>query len=854
MITYKTKPDTEEEIKELLIPEIKEWFFKKFKNFSEPQLYGLLEVHNRSNILLSAPTGTGKTLTMMLSILNELIDCSKKRILEDRVYCVYISPLKALSRDIQKNLLEPLKEIEEITKREFGIRISIRTGDSTQAEKVNMLKHPPHILITTPESLALMLTSYKFRDHLKKVDWCCIDETHALAENKRGTHLVLSLERLQYISPGLCRIGASATISPLLEVAKFLVGSERDCKIIDIQYLKKFDLEVTSPVKDLVNTTYQEISDKMYGLLHKLIQEHKTTLIFTNTRAGTESVVHNLKEKFPQFYNEENIGTHHGSLSKELRFNTEDRLKQGKTLVCVSSTSLELGLDIGYIDLVICIGSPKSVARALQRLGRSNHQVEGVTKGKIIVTDRDDLVECGCLLKDALEKKIDRIHIPRNCLDVLAQQIIGMCLEQVWDERELFKILKQSYSYQDLTYKDYEDILKYLNGEYLSLEERNVYGKIWRNEGSLGKKGRLARVIYMTNIGTIPDQTGIIVKLGSLVIGTIDEAFLEKLKMGDVFVLGGSTYEFRSARGMTVNVRSAAGRLPTVPRWFSDNLPLSFDLAMQIQTFRKLMEEKMSLSKKEVLDFINSYLYVDEIAAEAIYNYFKIQYNYLTIPHKTKIVIENYIDERGKLYVIFHTLFGRRVNDCLSRSIAFIVARTQNRDIEVGISDNGFYLSSTKKINGLNALKLLKSKELEDILRLAIDKSEILRRRFRHCAGRALMILRSYKGNIKTVGRQQVSSMILLSAVRSISEDFPILKEARREILNDLMDLENAIDIVRLIENEKIKVKEMNTLVPSPFGIHLVLQGYSDILKIEERHEFLKRMHEYVQLKISMKK
>ena len=854
MIRYKTKPDTEENIKELLIPEIKEWFFKKFKNFSEPQLYGILEVYKRNNILLSAPTGTGKTLTIMLSILNELIDSAKKGILENRVYCVYISPLKALSRDIQRNLIEPLKEIEELNNEKYGIRVLIRTGDSTQAEKVNMLKNPPHILITTPESLALMLTSYKFRDHLKSVDWCCIDETHALAENKRGTHLVLSLERLQNISPGICRIGASATISPLSEIAKFLVGTNRDCIIVDVQYLKKFDLKVVSPVNDLVNTSYQEIFNKMYNLIHELIQEHKTTLIFTNTRAGTESVVHNLKEKFPEDYNESNISAHHGSLSKELRFNTEDNLKLGKTLVCVSSTSLELGLDIGYIDLVICIGSPKSVARALQRLGRSNHQVEGITNGKIIVTDRDDLVECSCLLKDALEKKIDRIHIPNNCLDVLAQQIVGMSLEQVWDERELFKIIKNAHPYRDLSYKDYEDILKYLSGEYLSLEERNVYGKIWRNDGSLGKKGRLARVIYMTNIGTIPDQTGIKVKLNDFIIGTIDEAFLEKLKVGDIFVLGGSTYEFRSARGMSVTVRSAVGRLPTVPRWFSDNLPLSFDLAMQIQTFRKLMEEKMSLSKKEVLDFINSYLYVDEIAAEAIYNYFRVQYDYLTIPHKTKIVIENYIDERGKLYVIFHTLFGRRVNDCLSRSIAFIVARTQNRDIEVGISDNGFYLSSTKKINGLNALKLLKSKELEDILRLAIDKSEILRRRFRHCAGRALMILRSYKGNIKTVGRQQVSSMILLSAVRSISEDFPILKEARREILNDLMDLENAIDIVRLIENEKIKVKEMNTLVPSPFGIHLVLQGYSDILKIEERHEFLKRMHEYVQLKISMKK
>ena len=855
MITYKQKPDTDESIFSILNPIVSRWFKNKFGKFSEPQKFSVIDINSRKNILVSASTGSGKTLTAFLSILNHLIDCSEKGILENKVYVIYCSPLKALNKDVSLNLIEPLQEMEEQANKKFGIRVGVRTGDTTAAEKQKMLANPPHILVTTPESLALMLSSPKFKDHLRNVDWFIVDEIHALAENKRGVHLSISMERLQRLSPAMSRVGLSATVAPLENVAHFLVGN-RKCEIVDIPSLKKLDLQVVSPVADLINTDYTTISNETYNLIDKLLQEHKTTLIFTNTRSGTERVVHHLKEKFPKNYSE-NIGAHHGSLSKGHRTELEKNLREGKLKAVVCSTSLELGIDIGYIDLVILLGSPKSVARALQRIGRSGHKLHDTTKGRIIVLDRDDLVECSVLLKSAVEKKIDRIHIPENCLDVLAQQIFGIAIEEQIHIEELFKMIKQSYCYRNLKREDFDQVMSYLAGEYSELEDRHIYAKIWIDKETkiIGKRGKMARVIYMTNIGTIPSESGVVVKVGDLAIGTIDEGFLERLKPGDVFVLGGNTYQFRNASGMVARVVAALGRRPTVPSWYSESLPLSFDLANEIGRFRKLILEHFAKkeSKGDILRFINKYLYLDDNAANAIYQYFKEQYEYAEIPTSTNLLVEHY-DEGEKKYAVFHTLYGRRVNDCLARAVAYAISKIQHRDVEIGISDNGFYVASVHPIQAVRAFEMLKSSRIEELMALALDKTEVLRRRFRHCAARALMILTNYKGHEKRVGRQQVSSMILLQAVKRISEDFPILKEARREVLEDLMDIENTKHVLKDINDGKVKIKEITTNVPSPFSFMLVLQGYLDVLRIEDRTEFLKRMHQSVIESIEMKK
>jgi len=842
----------EKEIKDSLEPLVKEWFFSKFKEFSLPQLYGVMPIFERKNILISAPTGGTKTLTAFLSILNYLVGLARKNELENKVYAVYCSPLKALSNDIFVNLVEPLAEIEELAKKKAiklqKIRVGLRTGDTPTEDRQKMLKQPPHILVTTPETLAIILNTIKFIELLKAVEFVIIDEIHALA-NKRGVHLSLSLERLEEVSKITpVRVGLSATIAPLEEIARFLVGcgEDRNCMMADVQFTKKIELKVLTPVTDLIDTTGEKLHSSLYTLIDKLVQEHKTTLIFTNTRSATERVVHHLKEMFPSRYLE-NIGAHHSSLSRAHRFDIEQRLREGKLRVVVTSTSLELGIDIGYIDLVILLGSPKSVARSLQRIGRSGHKLHDVAKGVFIAMDRDDLVECCVLAKEGVERKIDKVQIPQNCLDVLSQQIYGMAIYKVWEEDDMFSLIRKSYCYKELKREDFLEVISYLSGEY-ELEARNVYAKIWYDKKTkqIGKRGKLARVIYMTNIGTIPEESFINVVIAGGErkderVGMIDEAFLERMKPRDVFVLGGNKYQYLFSRGMNAYVSASVNRSPTIPSWFSEMLPLSFDSALEIGRFRKLVEEKMGKNAKEIKGFIKEYLYCSEQVAEVVYNYFYEQYKFAKIPNERKLLVEYYKSEKN--YVIFHSLYGRRVNDALSRALAYLVAQAGGRDVEIGISDNGFFLAG-EKMQIEKALAFLNSKNLKEVLEEAVDRTEVLNRRFRHCATRALMILRNYKGISRSVGKQQMKSHFLLASVKKISRNFPILKEARREVLEDLMDIENAKLVLDWIKEGKLKVEKINTNLPSPFALNLILQGYADLLKIEDKIAFLKRMHE----------
>lgn len=856
------KPRTKQEIEKIFNPLVREWFFSRFSEFSEPQLYGVMPIYERKNILISAPTGSTKTLTAFLSILNYLVNLAEKNELEDKVYAVYVSPLKALNNDIFINLETPLKEIKEIAKKHNiklqDIRVAVRTGDTTSEQKTAMLKKSPHILITTPESLAIILSSSRFIDLLKAVEFLILDEIHALASNKRGVHLNLSIERLNDLSiikP--VRIGLSATIAPIEEIAKYLVGydndKERDCLIADIQTIKKMDLKVLCPVSDLIDTSAGQMHKGLYELLDDLIQKHKTTLIFTNTRSATERVINHLKEMFPTKYLDD-IGAHHSSLSKESRFNIEQRLREGKLKVVVTSTSLELGIDVGYIDLVILLGSPKSVARALQRTGRAGHKLHDISKGRLVVLDRDDLIECSVLLKEGIEKRIDKVQIPKNCLDVLSQHIYGMAIQQKWNIDDMLNVIKSSYCYHSLKRNDFLSVISYLAGEY-ALDSRDVYAKIWYDSSTkeIGKRGKLARMIYMTNIGTIPEESFINVKIAMPVdrkdetIGKIDEGFLERLKKNDVFVLGGNKYQFLYTRGMNLYVNASVQKQPTIPSWFSEMLPLSFDLACAIQHFRKLMDEKFEVKKseKDIKEFIKDYLYVDENSVNAVYNYFYEQYNYAKIAHEYRLLIEHF-SERTKHYIIFHSLYGRRVNDALSRAIAYLVAQERARDVELGISDNGFFLASPDKMQVEKALKLLTSENIKEVLEQAVEKTEVFKRRFRYCAARSLMILRNYKGRSKTAGKMQFKSGFLLGAVQKVSKEFPILREAKREVLEDLMDIENAKKVLDWIKENRVKIEVLHKELPSPFAFNLVMQGHADLMKVEDKVEFLKRMHKAI--------
>jgi ATP-dependent helicase Lhr and Lhr-like helicase len=854
------EPHTTDDTCKILNPLVKEWFFSRFKDFSFTQLYGVKTINDRKNVLISAPTGGTKTLTAFLSIINYLVGLALKNELENKIYAVYVSPLKALSNDILVNLERPLQEIVEMAREKHieiqEIRVGLRTGDTTPYERSKMVKKPPHIFVTTPESLSIVLTTKKFVENLHALEFLIIDEIHAMA-NKRGVYLSLTLERLSDVSlieP--VRIGLSATVAPVEDIARFLVGNERDCLIALVKLLKKIDIGMISPSSSLIEAESLENQKRLYKILDDLIDNHKTTLIFTNTRNATERIIHYLDMHFPGKY-EGLIGAHHSSMSKDQRFSIEERLRNGELKVVVSSTSLELGIDIGDIDLVVLLKSPKGVARALQRIGRAGHKLHENPKGRFVVLDRDDLVECGILMKHMIEKIIDKVQIPKNALDVLAQQIYGMAITKVWKMEEMLALIRKSYCYEKLTREDFLSVISYLAGDY-ALEHRHVYAKIWydQDSGEIGKKGKLARIIYMTNIGTIPEEGFISVVIASPpdqkgnIMGKIDEGFLERLKKGDVFVLGGKKYQFMYSRGMKAFVRSNVSKQVTIPSWFSEMLPLSFDVAVAIGRFRRLISEKIH-DEIRCVKFIQEHIYCKSSEAKLIYDYFKEQGDFSEIPSDHILVVEKF--KSDKEYLLFHSMYGRRVNDALSRAYGYAAARLRMRDIELGINDNGFYIAG-KKLDAEKILKWVKSKDLEMILKEAVEKTDVLQRRFRHCASRSLMILRNYKGRSKSVGKQQVHSFFLLSAVRKISNEFPILQEARREVFEDVMDIVNAKNVLDNIEKGRIKFKVVNTLIVSPFGLILMMQSHSDLIKIEDRVDFLRRMHQLHLNEIERKK
>jgi ATP-dependent Lhr-like helicase len=421
-----------------------------------------------------------------------------------------------------------------------------------------------------------------------------------------------------------------------------------------------------------------------------------------------------------------------------------------------------------------------------------------------------------------------------------------MAISRIWDADEMLRVIRRAYPYEKLTKDDFLSVISYLAGDY-ALEHRNVYAKIWHDakENKIGKRGKLARVIYLTNLGTIPSEEGVSVVVNSgerrgSVVGRIDEAFLEKLKRGDIFVLGGQKYQFIHSMGMKAFVHAGITKNPTIPSWFSEMLPLNFELARGIGRFRKLVKERLG-KREECIGFIREFLYCKEYVAEEIYDYIKQQKEFSEVPDEKTIVVEKFKEE--KEYLLFHSLYGRRVNDALARAYGFAAGRVKTRDVEIGVNDNGFFIAG-ESLDENKILNWVRAKDLRAILKEAIEKTEVLRRRFRHCAGRSLMILRNYKGREKSVGRQQVHSELLFSAVKKLSDDFPILREARREVMEDLMNVHDAERVLEWIESGEVKIKLVRTPLVSPFGLNLMLQGRSDLIKMEDRASFLKRMHE----------
>ncbi len=860
---------TLEEIVELLHPIVAEWFRSRFKDLTPPQAYGIKPIVSGENALISAPTGSGKTLACFLTIINDLIKRGFEGRLEDRVYCVYVSPLRSLNNDIRKNLSQPLEEMRKIAEKKGyvfpEIRIHVRTGDTKTSERSRMLKKPPHILITTPESLSIILVAPKFRAFLKEVQWVVVDEIHELCSSKRGAHLSLSLERLENFSgKAFQRIGLSATIHPLDKVAAYLVGyddgSPRRCTIVDVHASKRFELKVISPHHDLVHTPAEELSRRMYRLINSIIRRNRTTLIFTNTRSSTERVVYHLKKLRPKsVLSEDEYAAHHSSLSREVRLDVEDKLKKGRLKAVVTSTSLELGIDIGFIDCVVQIGSPKSVTRAIQRVGRSGHSLEVVSKGIFIPMERDDLIEVLVMSKAAEAGKLDEVYIPENPLDVLAQHVVGMSIERKWSIQEAYRLVRRSYNFRNLSMEDFIGVLRYLSGYYRQLEGYKVYGKIWLDEedGVFGRRGNLARVIYMTNTGTIPDMAMVkVFTKDNKPVGNIEEEFFERLSQGDIFLLGGRPYRCVKSRLMKLIVEPAEGEKPTVPQWFSEMLPLSYDLANMIDEFRIRELQTILFEKKEDrIKHYMDYFKIDRKTATALYEYLRITAEYFNntgvLPYlrKGSLIVENYIDESDRQIVVFHSLVGRRVNDVLSRAFAVAASNLLGSvSVQISVGDNGFLLILPPKyrVEPDKIIKSVNSSNLYSLAASSIEKTEMLKHRFRHVAVRSFMILRNYKGHEVMVSKLQLNSEHLLKAIRDL-KNFPVMKETYREILEDAMDIKNALRFMSELESGlRTPLVCRLSRVASPIAHSLLLSSFTDIVLMEDKRALLERLHREV--------
>jgi len=870
----------------LLEPPVREWWVEQFGEyvpenggfFTPPQKEAIPLIHEGTNALVASPTGSGKTLSAFTGIIDELFRRDRAEGLDNSVYCLYVSPLKSLANDIHRNLEVPLAGITEnldARGEETEIRHAIRHGDTPDSERQRMLEETPHILNTTPETLAILLNSPKFREKLRTVEYVVVDEIHSLAENKRGTHLSVSLERLEAMAEeSPTRIGCSATVEPLDTMAEFLVGraepggEPREYELVDTRFVREFDMQLTCPTDDLIDTPREVVNDRFYRQLHDLIGDHTNTLVFTNTRSGAERVLHNLRERFDA-YDEGNSGCHHGSLSKDERQRVEERLKAGSLDVVTTSTSLELGIDMPHLDLVVQVGSPKSVAALLQRVGRAGHQLGETVTGRVVALDRDELVECAVMLKKAEEGFVDRVFVPENAQDVAAQHVYGMTINAVRPEREVAGILRRAYPYRDYTDREFEQLMRYLTADYEGLEEKNVYAKVWRDENDppdgeyhydefpvgeelLGKRGRLARVIYMTNIGTIPDSftCDVVTRSGDDWVGQLDEEYLDTLETGDVFVLGGSNYEFRYRRGSKVYVDPTNAR-PTVPSWFSERLPLSYDLGREILDFqRELLARLEEGGAPAVRRWLREFP-LDDDSVRAVARMFTEQVAYAgpqSVSTDERLVVEEETDrEQYERHYYVHSNYGRRFNDGLSRLLAYRVAQTANANVQVAVADHGFTLSMplNRKVNLRGILEDVVPADVRPDLRASLRETDLLKRYFRINATRSLMILKRYKGHEKSASQQQVSSDMLLSFAEDLP-DFAVIEETYREILSDKLAVEAIEDVVAAIDADEIAVTHHRVDSPTPRAFGLATLLASDVVLAEDESEVLRAFHERV--------
>ena len=861
-------------------PLVAEWFTNKFGTPTEPQELGWPHILSGRTTLISAPTGSGKTLAAFLACIDRLVRKALAGELQDRTEVLYISPLKALGNDIQKNLEVPLGEILQMAG-ERGllmpqIRTAVRTGDTLAVERRAMLKCPPHILVTTPESLYILLTAEKSRAILRDVETVIVDEIHAVADDKRGAHLTLSLERLEaltYRSP--VRIGLSATQKPIEEVAHFLSGNGRpEPEIVNIGHKRKLDLAVEIPATLLGPIASNEMWDEIYDRMVQLSEEHRSTLVFVNTRRLVERVAHNLAERI----GEENVGAHHGSLSRRLRLEAERKLKEGKIKVLIATASLELGIDIGTVDLVIQISSPRAIAVGLQRVGRSGHWRGAVPKGRLFVTTRDDLLECASLVRAIRQGDLDRLIIPDSPLDVMAQQIVATCATSTgvqgaddpgWDEDELSALVKRAYPYRDLSRELFDSIVEMLSEGIAA--RRGRYGAYLHHD-RVNRKLRArrgARLAAITSGGAIPETAlfSVVAEPEGGMVGTLDEDFAVESNAGDIVLLGNTSWRIRRVEGKSgrVLVEDAHGAPPTVPFWLGEAPARTQELSFHVAELRREISDRLpgispvALSPKmpqvaETIAWLNEQCGLDESGASQAIQYILEGRAVLgAVPTQSTIIAERFFDEGGGMQLVIHAPFGARINKAWGLALRKRFCRSFNFELQAAATDNGLNIALAEQHSFplADVFHFLNAESVQSVLEQAALAAPVFGTRWRWDANRSLALLRFQGGKKVPPQIQRIRSDDLLASVfpdvaacqENIEGDIkipdhPLVKEVMKDVLTEAMDIDGVRDLLRRIEDGSIRCVAVDTPVPSQFS-HEILNAnpyaYLDDAPLEER-------------------
>jgi len=824
----------------------------RFDCATEPQLLGWPEIRAGRNVLISAPTGSGKTLAAFLICLDRLVRAARLGELPNATEVVYVSPLKALSNDIHKNLEIPLAEIAELAAKQgvalAPIRTAVRTGDTPAAERQKMGKHRPHILVTTPESLYILLTADRSREMLRTVRTVIVDEIHAVADDKRGSHLALSLARLDaLVDAGQRpqRIGLSATVKPIEDVAQFLAP---DARIVNVGHRREMDLAVEVPQDELGPVASNEMWAEIYDRVAQLILSHRTTLVFVNTRRLAERVAHALSERL----GEDAVLPHHGSLSRALRLNAEARLKNGELRAVVATASLELGIDIGSVELVCQIGSPRSIAVALQRVGRSGHWIGAKPEGRLFATTRDELIECAALVRAIRSGELDRLEIPDAPLDILAQQIVAETAACDWSEDRLYELVRSAYPYRNLPRSKFDEVVTMLS-DGITTQRGRAGAYLHRDQVNGRVRGRRgARLAAITSGGAIPDNANynVVLEPDGKTVGTVDEDWAVESMAGDVFLLGTNSWRIKRVEPGRVRVEDAHGAPPSVPFWNGEAPGRTLELSEAVSKVR----EEMVAHPDDALRFLTTECGLDEAGAKQAIAYVQSGVAGLnSLPTQHAVVAERFFDEGGGMQLVIHAPFGSRINRAWGLALRKRFCRSFNFELQAAATDNGINISLTEQHAFPLALvfEFLKPQTVEHVLTQALLDAPMFAARWRWNASRALAILRFQGGRKVPPPIQRMRSDDLLASVfpdqvacaenltgEPRIPDHPLVNETLDNCLHEAMDIEGLKAILEGFESGTIQKIAIDTAEPSQFS-HEILNAnpyaYLDDAPLEER-------------------